>query len=82
MKGRGDASAAGWSHPFLLFLGTASPPCVGKEAFPLVSAFHSLNPTSIPRATAGLGALAKELVDESLVFTPIFGLFLVCTTRG
>lgn len=68
--------------PFFFFSLNSVPPCVEKEAFPLVSAFHSLSPTSISRATVGLGALANELVDVSLVFTPIFGLFLACIARG
>ena len=68
--------------PLSSFSLNSVPPCVEKEAFPLVSAFHSLSPTSIPRVTVGLGALAKELVGTGLVFSPILGLFLVRTTKG
>jgi hypothetical protein len=68
--------------PLSSFSLNSVPPCVEKEAFPLVSAFHSLSLTSTPGVTVGLGALAKELVDMSLVFTPIFGLFLACIAKG
>lgn len=32
VKGRGDANAAGWSHPFSSFPRNRLPPCVGKRS--------------------------------------------------
>lgn len=82
VKGRGDASAAGWSRPFSSFPRNRLPPCVGKEAFPLVRTFHLLSLIPIPGVNVDLGALAKDLMGSSLVFSPIFEVFLVCTTKG
>lgn len=53
-----------------------------KEAFPLVRAFYLLSLIPIPGADVDLGALAKDLVGSTLVFSPIFEAFLECNTKG
>lgn len=70
--------------PPLLFFSPqqASPLVQEKEAFPLVRAFYLLSLTPISGANVDLGALAKDLMGSSLVFSPIFEVFLVCTTKG
>lgn len=68
--------------PFLPFPATGFPLVQGKEAFSLVRTFHLLSLIPIPGVNVDLGALAKDLMGSSLVFSPIFEVFLVCTTKG